>query len=81
MGILEKIIFVSDMIEPSREFDWVYDLRKAVDEDFEKGFLLCLKRSYEFVVEKNDPVYHLTKDALEYYMTKTVQPHPFCRTL
>ena len=68
MGILEKIIFVSDMIEPSREFDWVYELRKAVDEDFEKGFLRCLKRSYDFVVEKKDPVYHLTKDALDYYM-------------
>ena len=57
MSDLDKLIFTSDMLEKSRTFDGVEDLRKIAEEDFEQGFRAALKRSYEFVVRSGKPVY------------------------
>ena len=67
MSLIAKIIFVSDMLEESRDFEGVEFLRKACDEDFENGFKLCLKHSLNFANQKGDEVYSLTQKAINYY--------------
>ncbi len=67
MGELAKIIYVADMIEPSRNYDGAEELRKAVFTDFDSGFYLCLKRTVEFLNEGKKDIYNETLNALKYY--------------
>jgi len=53
MSILTKIIYISDMIEPSRNFDSIEDIRKFTLEDLDKGVYYGLTHSIEFLLIKN----------------------------
>lgn len=67
MNNLDKLIFCADMLESARDFSGVEELRKLIRSDFETGFRACLKRSYDYLVEKNCEIYPLTQQAVEYY--------------
>lgn len=67
MNTLDKLIFCADMLEDARDFEGVDTLRKLIREDFEKGFKACLKRSYDYLIEKNCYIYPLTQQAVDYY--------------
>lgn len=70
MSMLEKIVFLADLLEPSRGYEEVEFLRKKVDEDFESGFRLTLTRLVCHLEKSGQPVYHLTLDANQYYNGK-----------
>ena len=53
MSILMKIIYIADMIEPSRNFEGVEDIRKVTFEDLDMGVYYGLTRSIEFLLTKN----------------------------
>lgn len=53
MSTLDKIIFIADMIEPSRNFKGVDEIRKITLEDLDKGVLLGLDHSIEYLIEKS----------------------------
>lgn len=65
--LLEKIIYVADIIEPSRKFSGVEELRIAVNNDFDSGFKTCLKEIIEFLKLQNINVYPLTLEMGEEY--------------
>lgn len=67
MSNLEILIYVSDLLEPSRKFSGVEGLRAEIDKDFSKGFVICLEEIVEFLKRSNKEVYPLTLDALNYY--------------
>lgn len=54
MSKLEKIIYVSDMIEPSRNFSGVEPLREKAKIDLEDAMTSCIKHSISFLIEKNN---------------------------
>lgn len=64
MSLLEKLIFVSDKIEPSRNYD-TSELMKNCLNNFENGFKLVLKNNKEYLERKNISV--TNKDTLECY--------------
>lgn len=68
MGLLERIVFLADLLEPSRTFPDVEMLRAAVNADFEKGFRLCLAELVKFLKKGDKPVYPLTEETLKYYI-------------
>ena len=70
MSTLEKIIFTADLLEPGRTYADAPLLRRAVDDDFEKGFKMCVEYMYDYLMMGGKPVYHLTKDAKDYYSQK-----------
>ena len=70
MTKLEKIIFLADLLEPSRNYDEVEFLRNKVNEDFESGFKLCLKRLIDHLNRSNEQIFSLTLMANEYYNGK-----------
>ncbi len=70
MSLLGKIIFVADMIERGRVYPEVEELRCAVNEDFEKGFILCLERCVEFIKIKGQKIDGLSLKALNYYLKR-----------
>ena len=67
MTLLEKIVFIADLLEEGRAYDEVATLRRAVDEDFEAGFRLCVKRLMTHLTLQGGEIYSLTKACLDYY--------------
>ena len=68
MTKLEKILYLADYIEPSRDFDDVEPLRTVVYEDLDRGLLLGLQMTVEEMEAMGNPVHHHTLDARNYLM-------------
>ena len=66
MTKLEKILYLADYIEPSRDFDDVEPLRKVVYEDLDKGLLLGLQMTVDEMETMGNPVHYHTLDARNY---------------
>ena len=67
MSELEKVVFVADLLEEGRDYDEVGELRRAVDEDFEKGFVKCIGRLMKHLEESGGELYYLTEKCRDYY--------------
>lgn len=67
MSLTEKIVYVSDVIEPSRNFNGAEELREVVFKDFEKGFTVVLNEILKFLNRDCLHVDELTKKAVKYY--------------
>ena len=68
MSRLEQIVYVADGIEITRGAN-LDEARKKVYANFDEGFLLCLKNSYNGAVRRfgAESVHHLTKESIKYY--------------
>lgn len=51
MTILEKIIYMADMIEPGRSFEGVEQLRKATFEELDKGLIMALNHTVNYLLD------------------------------
>ena len=73
MSALERLIFLSDMLEDGRDYPGVEKLR-ALFWDKTDDWTVCmaeaLKESLLFLKEKQAPVYALTEEAAKYYEEK-----------
>ena len=63
MTKLEKIIYLADYIEPSRDFPGVDKLRKVGYEDLDRGLLMGLEMTIEEITSMGNPVHHATIEA------------------
>lgn len=70
MTLLEKVIYLADYIEPSRDFDGVDALRAAVYRDIDEGLELGLRMSIEELAERGEPAHHNTREAYDYIYKK-----------
>ena len=68
MSLLDKIIYIADMIEPMRDFDGVEELRKAAYENIDRAFILGLKQSIVFNAQKNKIIHPNTLSAWNYML-------------
>lgn len=66
MTTLEKVIYLADYIEPTRDFDGLDTLRRTVYEDLDRGLALGLQMSIEEVEGYGSPVHHHTREAYEF---------------
>lgn len=60
MTTLDKIIFLADYIEPSRDFDGVIDLRIAAKDDLDKAVIMALNGTIKYVISNNLLLYKKT---------------------
>lgn len=67
MTLLEKIIYLADYIEPTRDFEGVEKLRKLAYEDIDRCMALGLKMSLEEVSSRGTEPHKDTKEAFKYY--------------
>ncbi|HHT66938.1 MAG TPA: nicotinate-nucleotide adenylyltransferase [Erysipelotrichaceae bacterium] len=68
MSWLEKLVYVSDKVDPTRGYD-SSNLIKAVEEDLEKGFLTVLKANQEFLIKKHEAIDNpLTEECFKSYL-------------
>ncbi len=54
MSKLEKIILLSDKIEPERKYPGVEDIRLKAKEDLNLGLFLSTNNSLEYLINKNE---------------------------
>jgi predicted HD superfamily hydrolase involved in NAD metabolism len=68
MSILEKIIYVSDYIEPGRtRAPHLKEIRALVNQDLDKALLFILEDTINYLQENNSYIVPITKDAYIYY--------------
>lgn len=70
MSTLEKIVFLADLLEPSRDYEEVDYLRNLVNQDFEMGFKKCLERLVVHLENNGQDMFDLTLKANNYYNKK-----------
>ena len=70
MTLLEKIIYLADYIEPSRDFPGVNDLRACVYENLDRGMLMGLEMTIDEMTEMGNPVHHATMEAWDWLKGK-----------
>ena len=67
MTTLEKIIYLADYIEPTRNFDGVEQLRELAYEDLDKALALGLEMSLEELRRQNVEPHRDTVEACLWY--------------
>ncbi len=72
MTLLEKIIYLADYIEPTRDFPGVETLRRTVYEDLDRGLLMGLTMTIDEMEEMGNPVHYMTRDARDYLMKRGI---------
>ena len=72
MTLLEKIIYLADYIEPTRDFPGVEALRRTVYEDLDRGLLMGLTMTIDEMEEMGNPVHHMTRGARDYLMKRGI---------
>lgn len=66
MTLLEKVIYLADYIEPTRDFPGVDALREKVYEDLDAGLAMGLAMTIEEMEEMGNPVHEKTLEALRF---------------
>lgn len=67
MSLLEKIIYLADYIEPTRDFPGVDRLRELAFEDLNKAMALGLSMSLEEIRSRGEEPYKDTVEACQWY--------------
>ncbi|WP_342505252.1 bis(5'-nucleosyl)-tetraphosphatase (symmetrical) YqeK [Sporosarcina sp. FSL K6-2383] len=73
MTMLEKLIYVADMIEPGRNFPGVELLRQQADKSLDIAMGSCIYQSVQFLVNKRVPVFPNSIDCYNEHMTRREQ--------
>lgn len=71
MTAFDKILYLADYMEPTRDFDGVEELRRLVWEDLDRAMILGLEMSVEDLEERGVPVHPDTLGILEELRRKT----------
>lgn len=70
MTVLEKVIYLADFIEPTRDFPGVDTLRRTVWEDLDRGLLMGLEMTVEEMQKMGNPIHVNTLTARDYLRGK-----------
>ena len=67
MSMLEKIIYLADLIEPGRDYQAVEKIRPICYQDLDGAMLMSLKMTIKLIVKRNTPIDLNTVFAYNYY--------------
>lgn len=70
MTMLEKILFISDKIEPKRDYDKVSNLREIVKKDIDLSIIEFLNLNFKYLKEKGQSIHPLSIKAKRYLESK-----------
>lgn len=63
MTKMDKIIYIADYIEPSRNFPGVEELRRVASINLDEALLLAFDKTINYVIEKGEIIHSNTIDA------------------
>jgi predicted HD superfamily hydrolase involved in NAD metabolism len=70
MSMLEKLIYIADMIEPGRSFSGVEIVRQQAEKSIDSAMEACIYQSVQFLVNKRVPVFPDSIDCYNEYVNK-----------
>lgn len=70
MSMLEKIIYVADLLEPERSFPGVEQLRKLANESIDDAMKASICHSIEYLVSKRVAIYPDSFDCYNHFVLK-----------
>lgn len=73
MTLLEKIIYLSDFIEPNRNYPGVNKLRELALIDLDEALLLALSNTINYVVSIGAPIHVRTIEARNFIILKRME--------
>lgn len=73
MGDIAKAVYVADLIEPSRSFDGIEELRSAAQEELDLAVLKCTQATIRFNTEHNRPIHEKAYEVMEAFSKKTAK--------
>ncbi len=73
MTLFEKIIFISDYIEPSRDYDVVDYLRKTVFEDIDNGIFVSCDETIKLLIKRKEKIAPCLIEMRNAFLDKTVK--------
>lgn len=68
MSILEKIVYIADIIEPGRDFEGIERIRQLAYEDINESILLAIDSTLKFIIDKNNLLHLDTIRARNYLL-------------
>lgn len=71
MSNIAKIVYVADMLEPSRYFDGIDELREIAKTDLDLAVYKCTQKTIDFNVAKDRPVHPMAYKMLEAFEPAT----------
>lgn len=72
MTLLDKIIFLADVIEPSRSFPGIDNIRKLARTDIDEAMLAALESSIKFLLSKRQLIHSNTILARNYILSREI---------
>ena len=66
MNTFEKILYLADYMEPTRDFDGVEEMRRLVWEDLDKAMIMGLEMTIEEMTAMGNPVHRATVEARDW---------------
>ncbi|HEY8443687.1 MAG TPA: nicotinate (nicotinamide) nucleotide adenylyltransferase [Clostridia bacterium] len=68
MSILEKIIFLADYFEPTRQTPGIEEVAQTAKTDIDKAMAMALGRNLKYLTESNFEIAPITVSAYKYYL-------------
>ena len=68
MPLITKIVYLADLIEPSRDYPGVQALRNRACEDLDRAILAALDMTIKYVLVRNKPIHPKTIEARNYIL-------------
>jgi len=72
MSMAEKVIYLADYIEPTRDFDGVEPLRALAYEDIDKALLLGMEMTVEEMNQRGNPIHRNTQAARDWLCSRGI---------
>lgn len=70
MTTLEKVLYMADYMEPTRDFDGVEELRRLAYEDLDRALVLGFEMSLADILSRGEEPHKNTLAALKWYQSK-----------
>ena len=70
MSLLDKIIYLADYIEPTRDFEGVERLRDIAYRDLDRAILMGLNMSFQELIDKNSCIHQNSLEARNWMILK-----------
>jgi predicted HD superfamily hydrolase involved in NAD metabolism len=68
MSLLDKIVFLADLLEPGRTYEGVDELRKICEDDLDEGLLAAFDGTLQFVLRRKLLIHPLTVQARNWHI-------------
>jgi len=74
MSVLEKIVYLADLIEPGRDYPAALSIKPVCYENLDLAMFLSLKMTIKFILKRNMPIDLNTVYAYNYYSRAAADP-------